>query len=135
MNEDIIKECPYVHDNKLISYQVDICNHTLQIFTQYQDTEKTSITFTGLTAHRFEYVTYCNIINGIYQLSIDYFINKNREMLEDSMRFSFPICAKTVEELSSYLKENEQKIFEIESVLGLSGFVIAKEISIDRIMI
>ena len=131
MGKNIIEEYAYVHDNEILSYYVDICNKTLQISTKYCDKEKTLITFTGFIAHRFENVTYSNIILGITQVHIDYFINENMDMLNDGLRYAFPIFARNCEELRAYLKENEQKVFEISSSSGLSGFVIAKEISIE----
>lgn len=132
MSENIVEEYAYVHDNEILSYQVDICNKKLQMFTQYYDKEKTTITFTGLIGHRFENVTYQNLIFGISQIAIDYFINENKEILEKGLRFAFPIFAKSCEELRDYLIENEQRVFEISSTIGLYGFVIAKEILIDR---
>ncbi len=131
MNENIIKEYDGVHDNEIISYQVDLHNKTLQLFTKYQSAEKASILFTEVMAHRFEDVIYCNIINRISQLSIDYFINENRELLEESRKYAFPIYTDNIEALQSRLKEKELKIFQIDSTLGLCGFVIAKEILIE----
>jgi hypothetical protein len=131
----MIKEYGHVHDNEILSYYVDIYNKKLQIFTKYYDTEQTTITFFGLMAHRFENVTYCNIIFDIIQISIDDFINNEKELLEYSIKYAFPICVKDCEELRNYLNKNEQNIFEINSSLGLSGFVIAKEIHINRVVL
>ena len=131
MKKNVLEEYAYVHDNEILSYHVDIANKKLQISTEYCDKEKTLITFTGFIAHQFENVTYSNIIFGITQVHIDYFIDENKDMLEDGLKRYFPIYAKNCEELRTYLKENEQKVFEISSSLGLCGFVIAKEISIE----
>jgi len=122
-----------VHDNEILSYHVDIINKRLQLLTKYSDTEKTTITFNGLMGHRFENVTYCNIINRITQRSIDDFIDENRDMLEHGLRYAFPVFAENCEDFRTYLKEkeNDQKIFEISSTLGLCGFVIAEEIVFD----
>ena len=140
MKKNIIDEYAYVHDNEILSYHADIWNKKLQILTEYCDKEKILITFTGVIAHQFENVTYhniisgitqCNIISGITQIRMDYFIDKNKTMLDDRLKYAFPIYVKNCEELKTYLKENEQKVFEIKSSLGLCGFVIAKEISIE----
>jgi len=131
MKKNILEEYAYVHDNEILSYNVDIFNKTLQISTKYYDKEKTLITFTDFIAHRFENVTYCNLIFGITQVSIDYFIDENRDMLEEGLKHAFPIYAKDCEYLRGYLKEKEQKVFEISSSLGLCGFIIAKDISIE----
>jgi len=127
----IIEEYFGVHDNEIHSYHVDIRNRILQMDTQYYDKGKTRIVFTGVRAHRFENVTYCNIINRISQLSIDCFIDENEAFLEDSLRYAFPIYAESISALKAYLEENELKIFDICSNLGLCGFVIAKDIVIE----
>lgn len=133
MSKNIIEEYANVHDNEILSYQVDICNKTLQIFTQYYDKEKTSITFTGLRGHRFENVTYMNVISSISQVTIDSFISENRDLLERGLQCAFPIAAKNCEALRAYLEKHKLKVFEIDSVLGLYGFVIASEISIETL--
>ena len=131
MATNIIKEHVDIHDYEISSYQVDIYNHKLQIFAEYSETEKKSVTFTNLLAHHFENVTYSNILFDITQITIDCFIETYKEMLEESLRSAFPVWgAKNCEDLRVYLKENEQKTFIVYSSLGLSGFVIAKEISI-----
>ena len=132
MNDNILVEYAYVHDNEILSYHVDICNKQLKISTKYYDKEKTSISFTGLMAHHFEDVTYKNIINTISQISTDCFIDEHKDMLEKSLKRAFPIFAENCEYLKAYLeREEEQKIFKINSTLGLCGFVIAKAISIE----
>ena len=101
------------------------------MFTKNYDDRLTIITFTEAITHRFNYVTYCNIIFGIEQLSTDYFIDAYREELEVGVHYGFPICAKNCEELKECLNKEVQKIFEISTLLGLVGFVIAKDISIE----
>ena len=124
-------EYAYVHDNEILSYHVDVQNRKLEMSTKYYDKERITIIFTDCIAHRFEYVTYTNIINRIDQIPVGDFIEKNNDMLGDGVRNAFPIFAKSVNELLNYLEKNEQKIFEISSTLGLCGFVIAKEITIE----
>ena len=131
MSKMVNNEYAYVHDNTILSYNVDVYNMKLEMKTAYYDEEQTDITFTNLIGHRFENVTYSNIINSIKEISIDDFINQNKEMLENGFRYAFPICASDCEELRAHLHENKQRIFIISAVLGLCGFVIAKDISID----
>jgi len=120
-----------IHDNEILSYFVDISNKILRLSTKYYDKEKTTITFTSLMCHRFENITYSNIIYGITMIPIDEFIDANKEMLEEGLKNAFPMCLKDCEELRGILKEDNQKIFYISSSLGLSGFVIAREICIE----
>ena len=124
-----------MHDNIVLSYQVDICNKELKMITKYLDEELVTITFTGLATHQFEYVTYRNMLMGIWHVSTDCFIDGNRELLEQHLRYGAPIVAEDCEKLKEYLNENGLKVFEIGAVIGLSGFVFAKEVKIDRVML
>lgn len=131
MNNDMIEEYPYIHDNLIISYQV-IISDRITIYTRYFETEETVITFRGLCAHHFKHVTYENRITNIYQASIDYFVGKYKELLEDGLRCAFPIFALSSDLLCEYLLKEELKVFIIDSSIGLSGFIIAKGINIER---
>lgn len=130
MDKEIIEEYGYIHDNEIVSYEVDIYKKQLQIKTKYYDKEDTIITFEGLLGHHFQNVTYSNVIFNILQVSIDCFIEENKEELEIGMGAAFPIYGKSCETLREYLKERKLKVFIINAVLGLKGFVIAKEIFI-----
>ena len=130
MSINVIQEYKYVHDNEILSYEVDVRNETLRLFTKYEDNEETVITFSGWLTHRLEDVGHCNIISDISRLSVDSFIDNNKEMLEEMIRY-LPLDVRGTEDFRKYLQNKEQKVFEITSVVGLSGFVIAKEILID----
>lgn len=131
MSSNIIKEYGDIHDYEIISYNVDVYNNKLQIFTEYSEEEKKSITFTGVLAHHFEHVIYRNILFDVTQVTIDCFINTKEKLLEESLRYGFPTWSENIEELRTLLKKEQQKTFKIYSSLGLNGFVIAKEIFIE----
>ncbi len=130
MSINVIREYRYVHDNEILSYEVDVRNETLRLFTKYEDKEDTVITFSGWLTHRLEDACHCNIISDISRLSVDSFIDNNKEMLEEMIRY-LPLDVRDTEDFRKYLQNKEQKIFEITSSIGLCGFVIAKEIAID----
>jgi len=137
VRQNTIENYSHVHDNIVLSYQVDICNKELKMITEYSSASKkeelVTITFTGVSTHRFECVcgTHHNMLNSISQVRVDYFVDQNREMLEDYLRGGAPIVSTSCEELKEYLKESGQKIFKIDAVVGLQGFVFAEEISIE----
>ena len=120
-----------VHDSEILSYLVDIQNKNLQLFTERGDKEAATITFNGCIGHRFENVTYCNIINTITARQIDEFVAANTSLLKDGLRYAFPAALRSCEALGIYLKEKSLCVFEIDSVLGLSGFVFAEDIVIE----
>lgn len=105
MGSYIVQEFSIVHDNEITAYQVDIKNHFLLFETLYNDKEKTEIIFSGLMAHQFTNVTYSNIIFNITQVTIDYYIESNREALEQSIRYAFPAFFESIEALRQSLEE------------------------------
>lgn len=121
-----------VHDNKIQSYTVDLNNEILKMVTCWEDKENTIIEFTGLLAHKFEDVITSNIIFGIYQTSIQSFIDEEEENLTKALKYGFPTMeASNCDELREVLENEKYKVFWIDSSLGLCGYVIAKEIKIN----
>jgi len=126
-----VKEYTHVHDNEILSYSVDFNNKELRFSTKYYDMESTLIVFNGLLAHRFEYVTSYNVINSIIQVTIDDFIDEYGNQLGDNeFRASFHFNYLDAKDLREKLSEKQHKAFIIDSVSGLCGFVIAREVLI-----
>ncbi len=121
-----------VHDNEILSYQVDIANNVLTMVTKFYDWEDTTIVFSGFLAHKFERVmSGPNIIFDLHQISIQKFVDENREQLTHDLPYGFPIgLVKTCDELINVLEARDYKVYQIDSTLGLYGYVIAKDISI-----
>lgn len=131
MGQNVVQEFSHVHDNQINAYHVDITTQSLRLETTYEDKESTEIVFTGLMAHSFENVIYCNIILDITQVTVDYYINSNKDFLERSLRYAFPAYFDSIEKLKNHLEVEKYNIYEISSSLGLTGTVIAKNISIN----
>ena len=135
MGTNVVQEFAGVHDNEIVAYHVDITNRVLKLETVYLNKEKTEIIFSGLMAHQFENVIYSNIILGITQTTIDYYIKANEDFLRQSIRYAFPAFFKSVDDLHQHMQENNYNVYEISSSLGLCGTVIAKEIAINIVEI
>lgn len=108
MSTNVIQEYKYVHDNEILSYEVDVRNQTLRLFTKYYEEEDTVITFSGWLTHRLEDVSHCNIISDISRLSVDSFIDNNSEMLEETLRY-LPLDVRGAEDFRTYLQKKGQK--------------------------
>lgn len=120
MNNYIADFSSQVHDNEIKSYFVDFDNDILKINTCWQDKENATIEFTGLLAHKFENVLNLNIIFGLYQMTIEWFIEAEKENLLESLKFGFPsMKAGNCDELMRELKNEEYKVFGLNSSLGL----------------
>ncbi|WP_186430399.1 hypothetical protein [Clostridium sp. BSD9I1] len=131
MNNYIADFSSQVHDNEIKSYFIDFDNDILKMNTCWQDKENTTIEFTGLLAHKFENVVNLNIIFGLYQMAIEWFIEAENENLLEALKFGFPsMKAGNCDELMRELKNEKYKVFGLNSSLGLCGYVIAKDIKI-----
>jgi hypothetical protein len=120
-----------LHDNKIKSYFVDFTEGILKMETSWYDKENTTIEFSDLLAHKFNNVINSNIIYGLYQTTIQSYIDEESETLSEELQFGFPsMKPRNCNELKQKLEEEKYKVFYIDSSLGLSGYVIAKDINI-----
>lgn len=128
INADFVSQ---VHDNIIQSYFVDFANGKLKMDTCWENKEYTTIEFTGLLAHKFEHIIMSNIIFGLYQTTIQAFIQEEKENLSESLKYCFPsMKSQNCDELGVELENERYRIFYFYSSLGLCGYVIAKDIKI-----
>ena len=87
-----------VHDNMILSFNVDFEAETLTLFTEYHSDrlhEKTAIIFAGYLTHIFEHQQKNTIILDIEEESSEYFIESNKRILEKSVNYGYPIASQT----------------------------------------
>lgn len=116
-----------VHDYYILSYFVDFTAHTITFETKTSEGQRGSICFHGVLNHHFECIGQDNILFGIDELAIEYFFEKYKNLLNDMLPYGFPApVSRNV--LEKQMREEKIRIFEISASLGLSGFILAKEI-------
>jgi hypothetical protein len=89
------------------------------------------VLFSNVLTHHFENIISQNVISDIYESAIIDFYSEYEEMLEKERLYSWPIHYENKQELFRYLEENDYRIFNIDSSIGLCGFVIAEQILIE----
>ncbi len=119
-----INDC--IHDKKVVSYTVNIKDKKIQLNIE----ENISIIFDNVLAHKFNHVILDNILFNIEEISISDYIQNNKEILDELLKYSYPTYAKNCNELKIQLDDNRYKIFIIYSSLGLNGNVIARNIQL-----
>lgn len=120
-----------VHDNIILSYEVDLENEKIRMRTRSHHPElhgDTDILFSDVLAHSFDTPLQGSIIFDIDDVGLDYFISYNRDLLEKGKGQGWPIMYETDEELETKLIEGEYLYFVITSSYGLSGWVLAKKL-------
>jgi len=126
----------WVHDNEILSYVVDLQRDILVLNTIYESeskTEYTDVVFEGVLCHMFEHVLSGSIILDIRDYDILHFFkdDRNQELLTRSKNHAWPVMYDTIEDLRKKLIEEQYKYVVVYSSYGLSGWVIAKNYSIN----
>jgi hypothetical protein len=125
-----------VHDNLLISYEVHCEARTIILRTEYRvkdaPTEFINVIFKGVQGYRFENDAFGNIIFGLETVPVDQFLTEYGAELSASynMAGSPGPWAANLGMASGYLRERGIQGFILSSSFGLSGWVLAREISI-----
>ena len=125
-----------IHDNLLISYEVHCEARTIILHTEYrlknEPTKFTDAIFKGVQGYRFENDAFGNIIFGLETVPVEKFLTEYGAEISGSYRVAGTPgpCAANLETASGYLREQEIQSFILSSSYGLSGWVLAREMSI-----
>ena len=123
-----------IHDNIIKSYFVDFENQNIVFNTVYHCNdihEITIITFNNVMAYFFKDELNGSIIFDIEEISLEYFINENKNILDTEKNYGWPFPYKDEEEFIEILNKNKQKYYVINSSYGLNGWILADEMKID----
>ncbi|GIP58616.1 hypothetical protein [Paenibacillus woosongensis] len=120
-----------IHDNKIISYEVDFQKSriTLHTIAGRRDSNITKIEFNEVLAHVFETQLRGSIILDINTLDVSLFLEHNKELLEKEKEkdYAWPIYYEKLEDLLEHLQHEKYNYYVISASYGLNGWVIAKE--------
>lgn len=75
-----------VHDNEIISYNVDLKNKEISIHTLSESGQTITIIFSGVLAHLFENHLSSSIIFDIEETELRHFFVDNKDLLEKQKR-------------------------------------------------
>lgn len=118
-----------VHDNEIISYEVDLRNRKIIIHTEYRDLmvgKNADVIFHGVLAHSFQTELSGSIIFDIDKYEITQFLKDNIDLLKKEKNYCWPIDYNTVEELTEKLVRDQYSYYVISSSYGLHGWVLSK---------
>jgi len=126
---------PSVHDNLLISYEVHCEKRTITLRTEYRlenkPTEFTNVIFEGVQAYHFENDAFGNVIFDVENVPIEWFLKEyGAEIVELERMNGSPSWASDLASAPERLAEQGIKAFILRSSLGLSGWILAKAISV-----
>lgn len=119
-----------VHDNEIVSYEVNLRSEKIIIHTEYQTSsicEKMDLIFSGVLVHLFEQELPGSIILKIERYDIIEFLEDYSELLKKLKPYCWPFFYKTEEELRERLLKGQYFYYVILSSYGLNGWVVAKD--------
>lgn len=123
------------HDYHLVGYSVDGRSATLAFEVRWPyatetDVKAATIMFSGVVGYVLENDLGSNILYGIEERPLGQFLTEQRSRFEESQRWGWPTFWKgTVEETLSDLATARIKCFDVSSSYGLSGWVLANEVT------
>lgn len=122
-----------VHDNHLISYEVRCDERTISLRTEYRPKQEfVNVIFKGAQGYRFENDAFGNIILDVETVAVDQFLKEHAKEISESYRIAgaHGPWASNLETAPGYLLGLGIQGFILSSSIGLSGWVLAREISI-----
>lgn len=121
---------PSIHDNRVVSYEVDGERRQIVVHTRFEDrdpVEHTDLIFEGVLADHFENDNFGNILFGVEEIPVAQLVVSYRSLFEDGAKYAWPGPWNTSPEVSvQHFQSEAAKAFEISSSYGLAGWVVAK---------
>jgi hypothetical protein len=125
-----------IHDNLLVSYEVQCEARTILLRTEHRAKEKptefVNVLFTGVEGYDFENDAFGNIIFGVETTEVAEILKTHGPSISESYRMAGSPApwAANLEAASRKLSELGVQGFTLNSSFGLSGWILAREVSI-----
>jgi hypothetical protein len=124
-----------IHDNLISSYEVHCEKRTITLRTEYRvenkTTEFTNVVFKEVQGYQFENDAFGNIIFDVSNIPVEQFLKEYGAEVSELYRMNgSPTWAADLASAPECLSEQGIKAFILSSSLGLTGWVLAKEISV-----
>jgi hypothetical protein len=122
-----------VHDNNVYAFSCDCVTRRMILHTSYDAGEVhefTDVLFSDVLVHSFEHVLPGNILFDVREIAPNAVVDDHRELFSKSWPYGWPIAnieyRGDLEYLKTWLHDQSFRAFAIESSVGLSGWVFAK---------
>jgi hypothetical protein len=125
-----------IHDNLLVSYEVQCEARMITLRTEFrvpdEPSEFTSVTFEGVQGYSFRNDAFRNIIFDVESVSVEALLTQFGAEIAESYRVggSPAPWAANLASAPEYLRDRGIKGFILSSSYGLSGWILAREMSV-----
>jgi len=126
---------PSIHDNQLISYEVQCERRTVTLRTEYREKNKpmefTNVVFERVQGYHFQNDAFGNIVFDVAEVAAEQFVPEYGAEISELHRMTgSPTWAVDLASALEHLHEQGIKAFVLSSSIGLSGWVLAEDMSI-----
>ncbi len=120
-----------IHDNFLLGYEVNATERKIVLRTEFRDaggSKKIDVIFSDVIAYNFINDSFGTLLYAIAETDSNQLVIENWKLFEDGWKaFGWPgDWVASPEKASAYLSQNSIRGFNIESSIGMSGWVLAK---------
>ena len=125
-----------IHDNLLVSYEVQCEARMITLRTEFRVPDKpsefTNVTFEGVQGYSFQNDAFRNIIFDVESVSVEALLTQFGAEIAESYRVggSPGPWAANLASAPEYLRDRGIKGFILSSSYGLSGWILASEMSV-----
>ncbi len=125
-----------VHDNLLVSYEVQCEARRITLRTECRVPEKptefTNMIFDGVQGYSFRNDAFGNIIFGVDTVPVEYLLTEFGAEITESYRLGGAPgnWAANLGSAPEYLRDHHIKGFILSSSFGLSGWILARAVSL-----
>jgi hypothetical protein len=127
---------PSIHDNRVISYEVDGERRRIVLRTRFEDrepVEHTDLIFEGVLAYHFENDNFGNILFGVEEVSVPQLVEGNRRLFDEGSKYAWPgPWNQSTQAAVQHLEAAGARAFEISSSYGLAGWVVAESYRLEQ---
>ena len=130
---------PSLHDNLLVSYAVDCEGRTIKLRARRPNwpnryDQDRFVVFTGVEGYHFENDAFGNIILSLERTSVNQLLAQVGPTIQESYRQagSPGPWAADVNVAAGALEDKQIQAFLLSSSYGLSGWILARDVSIDQ---
>ena len=120
-----------LHDFRIDRLDLDFAESTAKMSCTFEDGKtKKEVIFSDFLGAKLEDVTAGSIIMDIESWTISSFIENQKSYLEKRLNYGWPTPAKDLTELEERLVNSSYKVWCIFATLGITGFIIAKDMEL-----
>lgn len=137
-----MKNLGIIHDGIIKKYEVDFEKNEITFYIKIEengllvkvnDRKEAIVTFKDVFSHKFDRIlkSKSNIQDEIFEGTIDDFYKYNKKDIEDKkLEYLLNMCNDS-EIVEEKLKRENYKYYSIDSIFGLNGWILAKNMTIE----